>query len=229
MSDTARRALVIEDDVALAHAIADILRDELFAVTLAHDGEAGVRVGLSETFDVIVLDIMLPKRNGFSVCADLRREGVQTPLLMLTAKEGELDEIEGLEVGADDFLRKPFERAILVARVHALLRRHERGRPQAYEVGAVRLDPLTRTVTANAQPVNLTPREFTLLEFLMSRSPRAVTKAEILETVWGEDFGGDPNILEVYVGYLRRKVDLPSTASIIRTVRGVGYACAEPA
>ncbi|MFI5034587.1 MAG: response regulator transcription factor [Acidimicrobiales bacterium] len=223
MSDDRRRALVVEDDVNLARAIADILSDEGFTVAERHDGESGYAAAVTGEFDVIVLDVMLPKRNGFTVCADLRAARVATPLLMLTAKDGELDEVEGLEVGADDFLRKPFERAILTARIHALLRREERGRPRPLVVGPVSLDPVARRVASHGRDVALTPREFALLEFLMRRAGRDLAKTDILEGVWGPHFDGDPNIVEVYVGYLRRKLDLAPAPSIISTVRGVGY------
>ncbi len=223
MTEERRRVLVVEDDHSLAQALADLLTDEGFAVTQRHDGESGFAEGRDGAYDVIILDIMLPKRNGFSVCLDLRSAGVHTPLLMLTAKDGELDEVEGLEVGADDFLRKPFEWSILLARVNALLRRHERERPQPLTVGPVSLDPVSRRVIAHDRPVSLTPREFALLEYLLSHGSEAINKGDILTAVWGGDFDGDPNIVEVYIGYLRRKIDLPDRPSIIRTVRGVGY------
>jgi two-component system, OmpR family, response regulator len=223
MSGDRRRVLVIEDDHALARAVANLLEDDGFAVVQRHDGESGFAAGLGGDYDVIVLDLMLPKRNGFSVCADLRAAGVNTPLLMLTAKDGELDEVEGLEVGADDFLHKPFENSILVAHLHALLRRYDRGRPQPLIVGPISLDPLRRSVTAYGRDVTLTPREFALLEFLMARMNEPLAKSEILHAVWGATFDGDPNIVEVYIGYLRRKIDLAPYESVIRTVRGVGY------
>jgi two-component system OmpR family response regulator len=142
---------------------------------------------------------------------------------MLTAKDGEMDEVEGLEVGADDFLRKPFERSILLARINALLRRHDRERPQRLVVGGVSLDPLRRKVSSHNREAMLTPREFALLEFLMTNCESSLAKSEILSAVWGSDFDGDPNIVEVYIGYLRRKIDVEGQPSIIRTVRGVGY------
>lgn len=228
MSDQPLRVLVIEDDYDLASAVAGLLVDEGFAVVQRHDGETGFEEALRGGFDVIVLDIMLPRRSGFRVCQDLRAAGMQTPLLMLTAKEGDWDEVEGLDVGADDFLRKPFERAVFMARVHALLRRQDRGRPQMLTLGTVSLDPMSRHVTSHGRRVTLTPREFSLLEFFMNRSKITHTKLEILSAVWGSDFDGDPNIVEVYVGYLRRKIDVLSEPSIIHTVRGVGY-CARDA
>jgi two-component system OmpR family response regulator len=227
MSEDRRRVLVIEDDHDLARAVADLLQDDGFLVEKRFDGESGFSEALHGGYQVIVLDVMLPKRNGFSVCQDLRSAGVETPLLMLTAKDGELDEVEGLEVGADDFLRKPFENSILVARIHALLRRHERGRPQRLVVGQVSLDPLRRSVVSHGRNVTLTPREFALLEYLMSHAGESLAKIEILHAVWGDDFDGDPNIVEVYIGYLRRKIDLSPYPSMIRTVRGVGYCVSE--
>jgi two-component system OmpR family response regulator len=223
MGEQQRRVLVIEDDYDLARAVADLLGDEGFAVEQCHDGESGFARGRDGNFDVIVLDLMLPRRNGFSVCLDLRNAGVNTPLLMLTAKDGEMDEVEGLEVGADDFLRKPFERSILLARIHALLRRYDRDRPQRLNVGPVSIDALRRKTTSLGRDVTLTPREFALLEYLMSNANKPLAKSEILASVWGGDFEGDPNIVEVYIGYLRRKIDLPGQPSIIHTVRGVGY------
>jgi two-component system OmpR family response regulator len=214
MSEDRRRVLVIEDDHDLARAVADLLEDDGFQVEMRYDGEAGFAEALTGGYHVIVLDVMLPRRNGFSVCQDLRSAGVETPLLMLTAKDGELDEIEGLEVGADDFLRKPFENSILVARIHALLRRHER-------------DPMRRSVVSHGRDVTLTPREFALLEFLMGHAGDSLAKSEILTSVWGAGFDGDPNIVEVYIGYLRRKIDLAPFPSVIRTVRGVGYCVRE--
>ena len=223
MSEERRRVLVIEDDDDLARAIRDLVEDEGFAVELRSDGESGFAEGLSGEYHVIVLDLMLPKRNGFSVCQDLRSAGIDTPLMILTAKEGELDEVEGLDVGADDYLRRPFENSIFLARIHALLRRHERGRPKPLTVGAVELDPLHRSVVSFGRSVSLTPREFTLLEYLMGHPDETLAKSQILHAVWGSGFDGDPNIVEVYVGYLRRKIDLAPNQSMIRTVRGVGY------
>jgi DNA-binding response OmpR family regulator len=207
MSDEPRRVLFVEDDHDLASAVAGLLVDEGYVVDQFYDGDSGLEAALRGTYDVIVLDIMLPKRSGFRVCQDLRAAGVETPLLMLTAKEGEWDEVEGLDVGADDFLRKPFERSVLMARLHALLRRQERGRPQQLSVGAV----------------TLTPREFSLLEYLLSHANTTLSKSEILSVVWGSDFDGDQNIVEVYVGYLRKKIDIANEPSVIRTVRGFGY------
>jgi DNA-binding response OmpR family regulator len=157
------------------------------------------------------------------VCLEIREAGIHTPLLMLTAKNGDLDEIEGLEVGADDFLRKPFEWPILLARINALLRRFERGQSRKVIVGDVVLDTISRQVAASGIEAKLTSREFRVLEYLMESVDRTVTKTEILEVVWGPDFDGDPNVVEVYVGYLRRKIDPKGAPSRIKTIRGVGY------
>lgn len=223
MNEVVRRVLVVEDDVDLAQAVADLLGDEGFVVEQRHDGQAGLAAALEIAFDVIILDLMLPRRNGFSVCQEIRAAGIQTPLLMLTAKNGGLDEIEGLEVGADDFLRKPFEWSILLARINALLRRFERGQSRKVVVGDVVLDTISRQVTAGVLEARLTSREFRVLEYLMENVDRTVTKNEILDAVWGTDFDGDPNVVEVYVGYLRRKLDSRGAPSHIKTVRGVGY------
>lgn len=223
MNDTPRRVLVVEDDMDLAQAIADLLSDEGFDVEQRHDGQAGLAAALEAPFDIIMLDLMMPKRNGFSVCLEIREAGIQTPLLMLTAKNGDLDEIEGLEVGADDFLRKPFEWSILLARINALLRRSERGQSRKIMVGDVVLDTISRQVSSAGVEAKLTSREFRVLEYLMENVDRTVTKKEILDVVWGPDFDGDPNVVEVYVGYLRRKLDNKVTVSRIKTVRGVGY------
>lgn len=223
MNEAPRRVLVVEDDEALAQAIADLLGDEGFIVERRHDGQAGLSAALETPFDVIVLDLMLPKRNGFSVCVDIRAAGIHTPLLMLTAKNGDLDEIEGLDVGADDFLRKPFEWSILLARINALLRRFERGQSRKVVVGDVVLDTISRQITAAGIEAKLTSREFRVVEYLMENVDRTVTKAEILDVVWGADFDGDPNVVEVYIGYLRRKLDVKGAVSRIRTIRGVGY------
>jgi len=223
MTDVVRRVLVVEDDEALAQAIADLLGDEGFVVEQRHDGQSGLAAALESAFDVIVLDLMLPKRNGFSVCLEIREAGIHTPLLMLTAKNGDLDEIEGLEAGADDFLRKPFEWPILLARINALLRRFELGQSRKVVVGDVVLDTISRQVSATGVEAKLTSREFRVLEYLMESVDRTVTKAEILDVVWGPDFDGDPNVVEVYVGYLRRKLDAKGARSRIKTIRGVGY------
>ncbi len=228
MSTTQRRALVVEDDHALAQTIAELLNSEGFISETQHDGDAGYHAAITGAYDVIILDVMLPKRNGFKVCADIRDVGINTPLLMLTAKDGDLDEIEGLEAGADDFLRKPFERAKLMAHINALIRRYDRHSRNQFSVGELQVDSAQRAASLNGVVLSLTPREFSLLEFLVSRPGETMAKKEILHAVWGEDFDGDPNIIEVYVGYLRRKIDQPGQESLIQTVRGIGYNIRKP-
>ena len=174
-------------------------------------------------YDVIVLDIMLPGVNGYRLCSALRRDGNWTPILMLTAKEGELDEVEALDSGADDYLTKPFSYAVLVARLRALLRRGARERPAVLTAGDLRLDPAAKRAWRGQVEVELTARELALLEFLLRRRGEAVAKREILAHVWDDEFEGDPNIVEVYVGHLRNKLDRPFGRAAIQTVRGLGY------
>ena len=215
--------LVVEDEERLAKAVRRGLEDHGFAVELAHDGEIGYLKAREGGFDAIVLDIMLPGRNGFDVAEQLRTDGVWTPILMLTAKEGEYDEAEALDAGADDYLRKPFSYVVLVARLHALLRRGGGERPVEIRVGELRLDPGKRVVHREDRKLDLTPREFSLLEYLMRNAGQTVSKYDILDHVWGGDWDRDPNVVEVYVGYLRRKLDKPFATAMIETVRGHGY------
>ena len=217
------RVLVVEDEINLATAVADGLRADGYDVEVAHDGEEGLWRAREGQFGVIVLDILLPGLNGFQVCQSLREAGVSTPILMLTAKDGEYDETEGLDTGADDYLTKPFSFVVLLARLRALLRRGEALRPATLSIGDLRLDPATRECWRGATGIKLTPREFSLLEALMLDPGTVVRKQEIVDRVWGLDFFGDPNIVEVYIGYLRNKVDRPFDMNTIATVRGVGY------
>jgi two-component system OmpR family response regulator len=221
--DGAMRALVVEDEHGLRVGLRAGLEAEGFAVDVAGDGTDGLWLAREQPYDVIVLDIMLPGLNGYKVCAHLRRAGVWTPILMLTAKDGEWDEVEGLDTGADDYLTKPFSYAVLVARLRALLRRGARERPAVLAAGDLRLDPATRQVTRGADRVNLTPRELAMLEFLLRRRGEVLSKREILNHVWDYGFEGDPNIVEVYVGHLRNKLDRPFGRHAIETVRGIGY------
>ncbi|MEV4656626.1 response regulator transcription factor [Micromonospora sp. NPDC049301] len=217
------RILVVEDDKHLARSIKRGLEAEGFAAEVALDGIDGLWRATDGDFDVIVLDIMLPGKNGFQVCAELRDAGNWTPILMLTAKDGELDEAEALDTGADDYLSKPFSYVVLVARIRALLRRGSRERPATLNVGDLRLDPAAHRVWRGETEVSLTPRQFALLEFLMRRSGEVLSKGTILDHVWDFAFDGDPNIVEVYVRHLRRKIDEPFGRSAIQTVRLVGY------
>ncbi|HOT79456.1 MAG TPA: response regulator transcription factor [Microthrixaceae bacterium] len=217
------RVLVIEDEVALADAVARGLEAEGFEVVAVHDGLEGLEKARAERFDLIVLDIMLPGMNGYKVCRTLRDEEVWTPILMLTAKDGEYDEAEALDTGADDFLSKPFSFVVLVARLRALARRRSDANLQPLELGDLVLEPVSRTVRRGDTDIPLSPREFALLEALMRHTGEVVAKTDLLERVWGEDFEGDPNVVEVYIGYLRRKIDRPFGHSDLETVRGEGY------
>ena len=219
----ASRILVVEDEPFLGEAVRDGLVAEGFEVTLVTTGTAGLERGQDATFDAIVLDILLPDLNGFAVCESLRLAGVTTPILMLTAKDGELDEAEALDTGADDFLRKPFSFVVLVARLNALLRRGQRTKPASMEAGDLSVDPSSYRAIRGDVGVDLTPREFALLTALMASPGEAIAKHELLAEVWGPSFEGDPNIVEVYVGYLRRKIDQPFGRQSIQTVRGIGY------
>jgi two-component system, OmpR family, response regulator len=217
------RVLVVEDEKRLARAIARGLEDHGFAVEIAHDGHSGYWQGRERSLDAIVLDILLPGLSGYDVCRQLRAAEIWTPILMLTAKEGEYDEADALDLGADDYLRKPFSYVVLVARLNALLRRGAPIRPSVLRAGGLVLDPGTRTVARGGVPIELTPREFSLLEYLMRCAGQTRSKYEILEHVWGADFDRGPNVVEVYIGYLRRKVDQPFDVVSIETVRGHGY------
>jgi DNA-binding response OmpR family regulator len=217
------RVLVVEDEESLAIGLKKGLEAEGFAVDVAHDGAEGLWMGRERAYDAIVLDILLPELNGFRVCAALREAEVWTPILMLTAKDGDLDEAEALDTGADDYVTKPFSFVALVARLRALIRRGGAERPAVLEAGDLRLDPSSRVTTRDGERVDLTARETALLEYLLRRKGDVVSKIDILDHVWDEAFEGDPNIVEVYVGHLRNKLDRPFGRSAIETVRGAGY------
>lgn len=217
------KVLLVEDDRRLATAIKRGLEVEGFAVEVAHDGDDGLWRAIEGAYDVIVLDLMLPGRNGFRVCAELRDAGNWTPILVLTAKDGELDETEALETGVDDYLTKPFAFPVLIARLRALLRRVGGRPPAPLEVGGLRIDPAGRTVRRGATEISLTAREFDVLAFLVRRAGTVLSKEEILAGVWELDFDGDQNIVEVYVRRLRRKVDEPFGTRTFKTLRGAGY------
>ncbi|MEM9467236.1 MAG: response regulator transcription factor [Actinomycetota bacterium] len=217
------RILVVDDEERLAASIARGLEADGFDVDVVHDGTDGLWRAREGQYAAIVLDIMLPGMNGYEVCRTLRDEDNWTPILMLTAKDGEYDEAEGFELGADDYLRKPFSHVVLTARLRALARRNATAPAMVHTVGDLRLDPASRRCTRGDTVIELTPREHAVLETLMRRHPDVVPKQDLLDDVWGIDFDGDPNIVEVYVGYLRRKVDKPFDLRTVRTVRGVGY------
>ena len=217
------RVLFVDDEERLVDALKRGLQREGFVVDAAHDGEEGFWLAQQNEYDAIILDIMLPKRNGYQICADLRAAGVWTPILMLTAKHGEHDHAEALDTGADDFLTKPFSYVVLVAHLRALIRRTSRVRPAILSVGDLRLDPARHRCWRGEVEIELTPRQFALLEFFMTRPGEVLSKVEILDHVWDDSGEMDLNIVEVYVGYLRRKIDTPFSRSSIQTLRLVGY------
>jgi DNA-binding response OmpR family regulator len=217
------RVLVVDDEKRLARSLRVGLEAEGFAVDVAHDGTDGLWLARENVYDAIVLDLMLPGINGYQVCATLRAEKDWTPILMLTAKDGEWDEVEGLDTGADDYLTKPFSFPVLVAHLRAVARRGRRERPAELEVGDIHLDPAARRAWRGDVEISLTAREFSLLAFLARHAGDVVSKRQILEGVWDVDFEGDPNIVEVYVRHLRNKVDRPFGREAIQTLRGAGY------
>jgi DNA-binding response OmpR family regulator len=217
------RILVVEDDTRLAAALQRGLEADGFAVDLAADGSDGLWLATEVDYDVIVCDVLLPGLDGFDVCSRLRASGCWTPILMLTALDGELDEAGALDCGADDYLCKPFSYRVLLARLRALIRRGHGQRPAVLVAGDLRLDPAAHQVWRGSTPVPLSARQFSLLEYLLSRAGDVIPKAQILEHVWDFAFGGDGNIVEVYVGQLRRRIDEPFGRQAITTVRRVGY------
>lgn len=220
--------LVVEDERRLAQLVRRVLEEEGHTVDVAHDGEEGLQMALEGTHDVIVLDIMLPVINGLDVCRSLRSNRMDTPVLLLTALDGVDDRVKGLDAGADDYLPKPFAFQELMARLRALSRRRVQPRdPQELTVDDLTLDLRRRRAQRNGRQIELSPKEFSLLEFLMRNQGRVVTRTQILDHLWGYDFATDSNLVDVYVAYLRRKVDKGNTAKLIRTVRGVGYALGE--
>jgi DNA-binding response OmpR family regulator len=217
------RILIVEDEEHLASAVAQGLRAEGFTVDISSDGTDGLWRARELSYDLILLDLLLPGSNGFQICATLRAEENWVPILMLTAKDGEFDEAEALDTGADDFLSKPFSFVVLLARIRALLRRGRRERPAVLSAGDLTLDPAEHRCRRGDVAIALTPREFSLLECLMRFAGEAVSKRDLLMHVWGDDFEGDPNIVEVYAGYLRRKIDQAFGRAALETVRGIGY------
>ncbi len=217
------RVLVIEDERSIADALVRGLGAAGFAVDVAPDGNEGWLKASSQSYDVVLLDVMLPAMSGYDVLKAMRAADNWTPVLMLTAKDGEYDIADALDIGADDYLVKPFSFVVLLARVRALHRRGARARPTLLEAGDLVVDPARRRCQRDGVDVPLTAREFEVLEYLMRHRDQAVSKGEILSSVWDENFDGDPNIVEVYVSYLRRKIDAPFQRQAITTVRGAGY------
>lgn len=216
------RVLVIEDEALIARALEEGLEAEGYAVDVADCGDDGLWRATEFTYDAIILDLMLPGMNGYVVCRELRAAGNTTPIMMLTAKDGEFDQIEGLDTGADDYVTKPFSFAVVSARLRALVRRGPAERPAILTAGDLQLDPATRTCHRGDVEIELTPREFGLLRYLMHRAGESVSKLDLIEHVWNDDQLED-SVIQVYVGYLRRKIDEPFGRKAIQTVRGVGY------
>jgi two-component system OmpR family response regulator len=217
------RVLLVDDDRRLAAALKRGLEVDGFAVDVAHDGEDGLWLARETDYDVVVLDVMMPRMDGLELCARLRSEQRWAPVLMLTARDGEQEEARALDTGADDFLAKPFSYVVLVARLRALLRRGTTERPAVLRAGDLSLDPATHQVRRGDQLVELTRRQFSLLELFLRRPGEVLSKTEVLAHVWDFAYDGDPNIVEVYVGQLRRRVDEPFGRAALQTVRGAGY------
>jgi len=222
------RILVVDDEPRLAVAVKRGLEAEGFAVDVAATGDEGLWMATEVAYDAIVLDIMLPGISGYTVCARLREAGVWTPILMLTAKNGEYDEAEALDTGADGYLSKPFSFVVLVAHIRALLRRGATERPAKLSVGDLVLDPAARSCIRGDMAIDLTAKEFSVLEVLMRSKGDVVTKSQIVEHVWDAAYDGDLNVVEVHVSALRRKIDAPFGTDTIRTVRGAGYQMVAP-
>jgi two-component system, OmpR family, response regulator len=217
------RIMLVEDELKMARALRRGLEREGYVVDVVENGNEAVSLGSEYDYDTIVLDVMLPGLDGLAVCKELRSRGRWAPVLMLTARDGVEDRIRGLDVGADDYLIKPFAFGELLARVRALVRRGTTERPAALRVDDVVLDPAAHAVWRSDRSVSLSPREFSLLEFLMRHPGEVVTRTQILEHVWDYDYGRSSNVVDVYVAYLRRKIEQPFERSFIETVRGVGY------
>jgi two-component system, OmpR family, response regulator len=220
---TTSRLLVVEDDIKLAQTIQRGLQREGFSVDLAHTGPDALEQAAARDYNAVVLDVLLPGLGGHEVCQQLRNRDPWLPVLMLTALDDVEDRIRGLEMGADDYLVKPFDFGELVARVKALIRRGPSERPAPIELGDLRADPLTRMVTWADETVELTPREYTLLEFMLRRPGQIVSRSQLLEQVWAEEYEGSPNVVDVYIGYVRRKLERDGVPPLIRTVRGSGF------
>jgi DNA-binding response OmpR family regulator len=216
------RILIVEDEPLIARALRAGLEAEGYAVDAADRGDDGLWMATETGYDAIILDIMLPGLNGYVVCRELRNRGVTTPVMMLTAKDGEFDQAEGLDTGADDYVTKPFSFVVLLARLRALIRRGPAPRPATLTAGDLILDPAERVCRRGDRPIDLTPREFSLLRYLMHRVGEPVSKQELIDHVWA-DHALEANVVQVYIGYLRRKIDEPFDRHAIETVRGYGY------
>jgi two-component system OmpR family response regulator len=217
------RILVVEDDSKMARLLEHGLQEEGYAVDVAPNGREAEWMGTEHAYDAVVLDVMLPDADGFEVCRKLRAGGRWSPILMLTARDSVQDRVRGLDSGADDYLTKPFAFAELLARLRALIRRGAEERPTVLRVGTLELDPATRRVQRDGVDIDLTTKEFALLEYLMRHPGEALNRGSIIEQVWDFAYAGTSNVVDVYVRYLREKVDRPFGAGSIETVRGIGY------
>ena len=217
------RILIIEDDVSLGASLTWGLGAEGYAVDLVEDGAEGLWRATEHDYDLVILDVMLPSLDGYQVCAKMREAENWTPVLMLTAMDDDLDQAEGLDLGADDYLTKPFAYPVLLARIRSLLRRTTPPRPAVLRAGELSLDPATRAVQRGGTPIALTAGEVSVLEYLLRADGRAVSKAELLDHCWDAASRADPSVVEVRVHHLRRKIDTPFGAHSIETVRGSGY------
>ena len=217
------RVLVVDDEPALLESVRRGLVDGGWSVDTATDGEDGLWKAEEGGYDVVVLDIMMPGLNGYEVVREMRRRKVWTPVLMLTAKDGDYDQADAFDLGADDYLTKPFSFVVLEARLRALVRRGAPARPTAYTAGDLVVDPAAKSVRRGEQTITLTAREYAVLEYLIRNRGAVVSKAQILQAVWDPAYDGDDNIVEVYIGYLRRKIDTPFGTRSIVTARGQGY------
>jgi DNA-binding response OmpR family regulator len=217
------RILIVEDDRKVGAFLQKGLKEEQYAVDVCRDGEEAVEWASINSYDVIVLDIMLPKKDGFAVCRELRQKGVLTPILMLTAKDSVEDKVSGLTEGADDYLTKPFSFEELLARIRALLRRTQDYKTKALRVGDLELDLIKRQATRAGKQIPLSGKEYALLEYLMRNKGRVVTESMIVEHVWDMNYEGTSNIVNVYINYLRKKIDSEFEVKLVRTIRGHGY------
>ena len=217
------RVLLIEDDITISRLLKEGLEDESYAVDVVHDGNEGYRTAAADEYDVIILDIMLPEMNGYEVCRALRNDGNKTPILILTARDTECDIVEGLDTGADDYLAKPFSFDVLLARIRALLRRPNEKLEEILQVGDLKLDPSSKKVTRASQEINLTAKEYGVLEYLMRNKGKVLSKEQIISHVWDFDADVLPNNVELFIMFLRRKIDKPFKSKLIHTVSGFGY------
>ncbi len=217
------RVLVVEDEVKMAGLLRRALEEEGYAVDVAGRADEGLWLGTENAYDAVVLDVLLPDGDGFSVCRGLRKAGRWSPVMMLTARDAVADRVAGLDAGADDYLTKPFSLAELMARLRALIRRGAVARPAVLQVGDLALDPTTRTVHRGSRPVELTAKEFALLEYFLRHPGDVLSRARLIEHVWDFAYEGDSNVVDVYVRYLRNKIDRPFGRDSIQTVRGAGY------